>query len=974
MEPAHVIEKSLKWGLFLLLIPLLLLAGCSHPIEIVGEGDVVSVSGTRNCSLDDFQAGSTRCRDNLVFSDYLETYRGEPRAGWQFRRWASYCQGALNNECAFNIPGSVVQGFWGQKVGPLKAVFRSTSNTGFTTLVIGQDFLAPIAAGLEAHTANAGFDDHSTVTITGPGAQGAPLALWNNAGQRATIQSVLDTGGVEVFGMTFDPAFPTVDGYRQWVNYALGKNPDTRFFIAVPWGPDAENAGSAAYAAAYANTEQQVYTLIDSLRAKFPGVDFYAIPYGRAAVELYALYSAGNLPDISAVTGASGEAIFQDALGNPGDMLVALSKLVWLGAIYRAEPDDFAFDPGYSTDVVAMARSILAGQDRKYRAPPEIDTDTDGDGIVDRLDANPTGKPNILVIMADDLGFNDLAINNGNTQIDTPNMDQLARDGVRFTRHYASAVCSPARASFLTGYYPERLGYLPNARGISPNIETLPERLQDEGYTTWHIGKWHIGDLERTAWPDHQGFDHWFGFLNQWRLAGVHVDGELQLATPRYENPWLQGDTEPGRNFTGHLENILTDKAIAVLSELNTAQAPWFLNLWYYAPHGPLQPSAEFAQNYPDTPTGKYQALVNQLDYNVGRLIAHLQTIGALQDTLIVLVSDNGGTSAESNAPFAGKKATLTEGGIRTPLVIRWPDNAMNDQVVSDVVSIPDIYPTLLESIGVTPPAGLDGHSFYQAVEQRLPIAGRERFWDHLMTVDWVSYAGLSADGRWRLHQPYPFWGVTLDPMIFDLELDPTVSQPVVPSPPLQLAQMIDNYQAWYEDVHTVSTTYIANGNGSGVLTGSDFLRTPGFTGYTFGIAIPADYEGPVAAQAGAWALSRNGDTLTAQFGDIVLSGDIQGVNACHSTVITGYFRRQLSNTDAPDRIDLALYIDGTLADTVAVDGILPVDDVTVETLIGDPQGQAGEALAPPVILNTALNATTPLTVGTFSQGLCDGP
>ncbi|MBK6511633.1 MAG: sulfatase-like hydrolase/transferase [Haliea sp.] len=121
-------------------------------------------------------------------------------------------------------------------------------------------------------------------------------------------------------------------------------------------------------------------------------------------------------------------------------------------------------------------------------------------------------KPNILLIMADDLGYNDLAINNDNTQIDTPNMDQLARDGVRFTRHYASTVCSPARAALLTGYHPERLGYLPNGRGISPAIETLPERLQQEGYTTWHIGKWHIGDLERTAWPDHQGFYHWFGF------------------------------------------------------------------------------------------------------------------------------------------------------------------------------------------------------------------------------------------------------------------------------------------------------------------------------------------------------------------------------------------------------------------------------------------------------------------------------
>jgi phosphoglycerol transferase MdoB-like AlkP superfamily enzyme len=171
---------------------------------------------------------------------------------------------------------------------------------------------------------------------------------------------------------------------------------------------------------------------------------------------------------------------------------------------------------------------------------------------VDHSSTPPATRPNILVIMADDFGFNDLAINNDNKEIDTPNLDQFARDGVRFTRHYAAAVCSPARASFLTGYVPERLGFLPNARGISPQITTLPERLRQEGYTTWHIGKWHIGDLERTAWPDYQGFDHWFGFLNSDRLAGKKLpNGEIELVRARYQNPWLQGDTEPGAPFLG---------------------------------------------------------------------------------------------------------------------------------------------------------------------------------------------------------------------------------------------------------------------------------------------------------------------------------------------------------------------------------------------------------------------------------------
>ena len=582
-------------------------------------------------------------------------------------------------------------------------------------------------------------------------------------------------------------------------------------------------------------------------------------------------------------------------------------------------------------------------------------------------------KPNILLIMADDLGYNDLAINNDNTQIDTPNMDQLARDGVRFTRHYASTVCSPARAALLTGYHPERLGYLPNGRGISPAIETLPERLQQEGYTTWHIGKWHIGDLERTAWPDHQGFYHWFGFLNQWRLAGVHVGGELQLTTPRYQNPWLQGDTEPGRNFTGHLENILTDKAITVLSELNAAQAPWFLNLWYYAPHSPITPASEFAQNYPDTPAGKYQALVNQLDHNVGRVLTHLEQIGALQNTLIVLVSDNGGTNSamDNNAPFSGAKATMTEGGMRTPLVIKWPDSAMNGQVIADVVSIEDIYPTVLESIGVTPLAGLDGDSFYTAVEQRVSIGVKERYWDALMTADWTSHTGLSADGRWRLLQWYPFWGAMPDPMIFDLELDPTSALPVVPPPPLQLTQMTDNYRAWYTDVHTVKTNFVANTNGSGVLTGTDFLRTPGFGWYTFGIGVPHAYEGPIAAQAGIWTMSRTGNTVTAQFGDLILHGDIQNSNTCHSIAVSGSFTAQVQSNVVPS-FKLTLYIDGVAVQSGELQAVLQVDDPTVETIIGDPLNVANTGvLSPPIIMNTTLTSSPASTPQSFSARLC---
>jgi len=582
-------------------------------------------------------------------------------------------------------------------------------------------------------------------------------------------------------------------------------------------------------------------------------------------------------------------------------------------------------------------------------------------------------KPNILLIMADDLGYNDLAINNDNTSIDTPNMDQIARDGVRFTRHYAHGVCSPARASLLTGYFPERLGYLPNGRGISPEVVTLPERLKEEGYTTWHIGKWHIGDLDRAAWPDYQGFDHWFGFLNQWRLAGLQTaDGEVALTAPTYINPWLDSDSEPGRNYPGHLESILTDKAIAVLSDLNNAQAPWFLNLWYYAPHTPVTPASEFAVKYPDTAAGRFQALVNQLDHNIGRVMSHLHTIGALQNTIVVVVSDNGGTNGhglDNNAPFYGKKVTLYEGGLRTPLLIKWPEASINGQVYSDTVSIADIYPTLLESIGVTPPDKLDGSSFYQSVQQGGPPAQKTLFWELALG----NYGVLSTDGRWRLHQLYRFWGVVPPPDLFDLNVDYTGTQRVLPTPPIELAELQESYQAWYRDVHTVATKYVQNDNASGILTGMDFLRTPGFGTYTFGIGIPDAQNGPIAEQAGIWQMRRTDNTVTAQFGDLILTGDIQNSNSCHSIVVSGNFSRQVQ-MGVTDRITLSLYIDGVESQSKSLDATLQVVDPTTATIIGDPESvsSAGK-LSSPVILNAALSSSSPLTLEAFSQQLCDG-
>jgi arylsulfatase A-like enzyme len=586
------------------------------------------------------------------------------------------------------------------------------------------------------------------------------------------------------------------------------------------------------------------------------------------------------------------------------------------------------------------------------------------------VEADP--PPNILLIMADDLGYNDLAINNENPDIHTPNMDQLAGEGIRFTRHYATAVCSPARAALLTGQFPERNGYLPSGRGLSPQLITLPEALQQEGYTTWHLGKWHLGDQHREGWPDQQGFDHWLGFLNQWYLAGAMEDGALKISKPRYNDPWLQGDTEPGRHFAGHLENILADKAIEVLDGLENEGSPWFLNLWFYAPHNPNTPAQEFADLYPDSDEGRYRALVHQLDHNIGRVLDHLRNSEQWSNTIVVLVSDNGGTNAyfDNNYPFYGRKATMLEGGLRTPMIVRFPDEESPGAVYPQIVSVQDIYPTLMEALSLPPPTVFDGTSFYSALANNQATREGDLFWDRSLPLGF-DYGVLSEDGHWRLNQRRTLFSTEPEVQLFDLESDPTGAQYLEPPPPQKLAELEGKYFAWHRDVHAVTLAYDESGAGAGTLTGMDFLRTPGFGGYTFGLGISQDSFGTLVEQADVWKLSRSGDIVTAEFGDMLLSADIDTQATCHAVIVSAYFQHHLSTISGPAYTDIQLYVDGQLSDFQRVDQAFLVEDLSLPTRVGSPAG--GGSFHAPTVLNIPIHRSPAWTVDSFSSQLCEG-
>jgi len=465
-----------------------------------------------------------------------------------------------------------------------------------------------------------------------------------------------------------------------------------------------------------------------------------------------------------------------------------------------------------------------------------------------------TPSPNILLIVLDDFGYNDLGAN-GNPKTPTPNLDALAAQGILYTRHYADATCSVARAALMTGMHPATHGLRPNHLGLSVGTPTIASMLSEHGYRTQHIGKWHIASATLEQSPSQLGFDDWFGFLHNNELNGPSPDG-IRYNFPTYKNPWLRDNQSPPKQHQGHLTNILTDRAIQFLEQQKGQTKPWFLNLWYFAPHAPIQPGPNFLKKYPDTKEGKYQALIDQLDFNIGRVMDALNKTGAADNTLVIVLSDNGGTNqaTDNNYPFAGKKAEYLEGGVRTPLFMRWPGHIEPHAISDEIVSIYDIFPTIAQASAATPPAGIIGRSLLDPERPATP----QLYWESSNSTSHI-YSILSADGRWRYTD---FVGMR---SLYDLNADATGKENVLDRYPEIAARLTQDYLQWRKTVRNVAVNYEpANSQGRAVLRGDDLQRSPGYSGFTFSIGVtPAAQPGTspevIAEQAGRWRLEING-------------------------------------------------------------------------------------------------------------------
>ncbi len=403
-------------------------------------------------------------------------------------------------------------------------------------------------------------------------------------------------------------------------------------------------------------------------------------------------------------------------------------------------------------------------------------------------------RPNVLVILADDLGYGDLG-SYGHHTLKTPALDQLAREGVRLTSAYAaSALCSPSRAALLTGRTPFRTGiksWIPPDQDVQLGRRevTLATLLKRQGYATFMAGKWHVNgglDVAAHAQPGDHGFDHWLA-LHAW-------------AIPNHKDPNnFFRDGKPVGEIQGYAAQIVVDEAIAFL-EKRDARTPFFLYLPFAEPHGTIASPPWFTALYSALTTGEpipfrnmnrvpdnlaargpgeYYANVTHLDYQVGRLLARLEQLGLRDDTLVVFTSDNGPVTTDwrhwyevnlygSTGGLRGRKADLYEGGIRVPAIVRWPGRVPAGRVADAPTSGYDLLPTLASLIGFPLPSDrpIDGEDVSPMLRGEAFARRRPLFWEF---QDDQGFHYALRDGNLKLLADESLRKLRL----YDLESDP---------------------------------------------------------------------------------------------------------------------------------------------------------------------------------------------------------
>lgn len=404
-------------------------------------------------------------------------------------------------------------------------------------------------------------------------------------------------------------------------------------------------------------------------------------------------------------------------------------------------------------------------------------------------------RPNIVYIMADDLGYADLSCY-GRRDYTTPNIDRLAADGMKFMQAYAnSAVCSATRTALITGRYQYRLPLgleeplAGAAVGLPPEHPTLPSILKKAGYGTTLLGKWHLGQLPNYG-PLKSGYDHFWGF------RGGGVDYFTHKSGGPNTNTGDLWDEDAKVEQAGYLTDLLGDRAVKVVADYAAARQPFFLSLHFNAPHWPWEGRDDEAESqriralmhYDGGSLATYAKMVTALDQQVGRVVQQLSSSGIANNTIVIFTSDNGGERFSDTWPFSGKKMELLEGGIRIPAIVKWPGRIPAGSTSQQVAMSMDWLPTLLSAAGTSPDPAFppDGISLLPQLTQGAAPVSRKIFWRYNGNAQ---RAVRDGDMKWLKIRENTF--------LFNVVEDPLERANLRERQPEVYSRLVQDYENW---------------------------------------------------------------------------------------------------------------------------------------------------------------------------------
>ena len=439
--------------------------------------------------------------------------------------------------------------------------------------------------------------------------------------------------------------------------------------------------------------------------------------------------------------------------------------------------------------------------------------------------AGAAQRPNVIIMVADDLGWADVGFHGGN--IDTPSLDRLAAEGVELSRFYTTPICSPTRAALMTGRNPIRLGIaygviLPwDNNGVHPDERFLPEAFLDLGYQTAMVGKWHLGHAQQTYHPNSRGFEHFYG----------HLHTEVGYYPP-FAN---QGGKDFQRNGVsiddeGYETDLLAEEASRYIRERDPSR-PFFLYLPFLAPHTPLDAPQHLQEKYADINTDlpparssqtdgtrtiskllmqdsarpMYAAVVDAMDQAIGRVLKTLDDEGISGNSIVLFFSDNGGAAysygGANNAPLRGGKGEVFEGGIRVVSLLRWPEQLEGGGRMDQIMTVMDVFPTLMDAAGLRPGEHFpwDGASLWSAIRDGLPAPRQSDVFFASETPIYGHFNLTLFNEEWKLVQEILQDQVTttVTNHLFKISEDPNEYNNLAADQPDLVATMAERIRNW---------------------------------------------------------------------------------------------------------------------------------------------------------------------------------